>query len=198
VILYSAYSRTLLSLREQEQVQILFSKKYVELHSGYQLKRILFEAVSAEEIEYARSARIFCSSRDFESFYTAHQGNAWNRDRLLFTSEKEDALGVIGSVAAFIFSYSPPVFHFRMGEQQVLSAALDGLTDEELSYALSLKLQTVKKRWSSAFNRVALVMPNLLPDAALGQAKNKRGPQKRHRLLAYLRHHPEELRPTLP
>jgi hypothetical protein len=93
------------------------------------------------------------------------------------------------------FCYTPPILRFKHADQQLLGTALEGLTDNELSDALGLSMQTVKKRWASVFDQVCDVMPSLLPDSNDGTERRTRGPQKRHHLLAYLRHHPEELRP---
>ena len=84
----------------------------------------------------------------------------------------------------------------RDADQELLLAALDGLTDNELSQVLGLKLPALKKRWASLFERVRRVRPDLVPHPE-SDAVETRGPQKRHRLLAYLRDHPEELRPQL-
>jgi hypothetical protein len=75
------------------------------------------------------------------------------------------------------------------------------LTDEGLARELNLKLTAVKRRWLTLFERIADVHPDLLPpDVRLPENGDnhigKRGPQKRHHLLAYVREHPEELRPA--
>ena len=82
----------------------------------------------------------------------------------------------------------------RDTDQELLLAALEGLTDAELADVLGLKLPALKKRWASLFDRVGRVRPDLVPQSD-HETAHTRGPQKRHRLLAYLREHPEELRP---
>jgi hypothetical protein len=56
----------------------------------------------------------------------------------------------------------------------------------------------VKARWRTIYDRVGEVASDLLPVAADDGASGRRGPEKRRRLLEYLRQHPEELRPSLP
>lgn len=75
----------------------------------------------------------------------------------------------------------------------LLAAALDGQTDAELSADLGVSIEATKKRWLSIFERVESFKPEILLSA--GASGPGRGPQKRHRVVAYVRAHPEELRP---
>jgi len=116
--------------------------------------------------------------------------------------ESESALAVVTresvltapySVAATMYRYQPPVLRLSPAEQRLLAAALTGKTDAELSADLGLSVEAVKKRWLSIFDRVDEFKPGILNRA---EADNDaRGPQKRHRVIAYIRSHPEELRP---
>jgi hypothetical protein len=121
---------------------------------------------------------------------------ALDQGRALGVVERADALAVPGSVGAMLFTYREPVLRFRNADQQLLSAALRGLTDEESARTMGLTLPAVKKRWASVFDHVARGKPELLPGLEDGLDRQTRGPQKRHYLLAYLREHPEELRPV--
>ena len=104
-----------------------------------------------------------------------------------------------GSWIGILFEYRPPQFGFSLGEQRLLLAGLHGGTDRELSDALGISLATVKKTWRSVYVRVAARSPDLIPvnSAANGdEAMPERGREKKHPLIAYLREHPEELRPV--
>ena len=79
---------------------------------------------------------------------------------------------------------------------ELLEVALRGSTDEETCQVLGMKLSAIKKRWAALFHHIAKIKPELLPGTDDGD-RQTRGPQKRHRLLAYLREHPEELRPVV-
>jgi hypothetical protein len=80
-------------------------------------------------------------------------------------------------------------------DQELLLAALEGLTDEELCAKLSLSLTAIKKRWISIFERTIHTHPDLFPAVDRQNNGQKRSRQKRHHVLAYMRAHPEELRP---
>ena len=88
-----------------------------------------------------------------------------------------------------------PVLQLRDADQQLLIAALTGLTDDELARRLQHSLPAIKKRWLSVFERTLEKRPDLFPDWSEENGLSKRGRQKRHHLLAYVRSHPEELRP---
>jgi hypothetical protein len=92
-----------------------------------------------------------------------------------------------------MYRYREPVLRLRPAEQKLLSAALAGKTDAELSDDLEMSIEAVKKRWMSIFARIDEFKPEILGETdADGDV---RGPQKRHRVVAYIRAHPEELRP---
>jgi DNA-binding CsgD family transcriptional regulator len=100
-----------------------------------------------------------------------------------------------GSWVGALFEYQPPRFGFSPSEQRLLLAALSGATDEELSGELGISVPTVKKAWFSVYRRMTDRQPETIRDCAQDGAA-KRGKEKRRHLLAYLREHPEELRPV--
>ena len=102
-----------------------------------------------------------------------------------------------GSWLGSLFVYQPPRLGFSRGEQQLLFAAMGGKTDEELSDLLGVSLYTVKKVWRAVYTRVGDNLPELIPNQLSKEELPQvdRGKEKKRRLLAYLREHPEELRP---
>jgi hypothetical protein len=102
-----------------------------------------------------------------------------------------------GSWVGSLFDYHAPILGFSGSEQRLLSCALSGETDEQLAGTLGTSLATVKKMWVSIYNRVEDRLPALIPDRLQTDASaGSRGREKRRGLLAYLREHPEELRPV--
>ena len=85
------------------------------------------------------------------------------------------------------------MLRLRPAEQELLAAALSGQTDAELSADLELTVEATKKRWLSIFERIDQFKREILTQTAVDS--DGRGPQKRHRVVAYIRNHPEELRP---
>jgi len=198
VFLCAAWKRHLLRAEEAAEVEALLAMSWLEGHQGYRLCQALREATDSFDIEDIRSQHVFGTITAFDNFYDRKQvPSIWNRDRALGVSTRADALAVPGSVAAILFSYHEPTLRLHDEQQRLLLAALRGMTDEELSHALSLKLPAIKKRWASVFRHFSEACPELIPELGQGLDGNKRGPQKRHHLLAYIRQHPEELRPVL-
>lgn len=103
----------------------------------------------------------------------------------------------VGSWVGALFDYHPPILGFSPSEQRLLSRALSGATDEFLAEAQGTSLSTVKKMWISIYVRVEDHLPDLMPDLFRPElSASGRGAEKRRRLLAYLREHPQELRPV--
>ena len=103
----------------------------------------------------------------------------------------------LGSWIGSLFDYQPPELGFSRSEQRLLQAALAGEseTDQELSETLGVSVPTIKKMWRSAYCRVTDRRPEVIPDRERAK-RAERGKEKRRHLLAYLRAHPEELRPV--
>jgi hypothetical protein len=197
VFLCAAWRRDILAPEQATEVEAVMAMACLQSHQGYRLCQALREATDAFDVKHIRAQRVFGIITEFEDFHAQNPASFWNRDRALGISNRADAISVPDSVPAILFSYREPILRFQDGNQQLLLAALRGLTDAELVEALGLKLPTIKKRWSSVFRRMAEVCPNLLAGSGQYLDGQTRGPQKRHHLLAYLREHPEELRPIL-
>ena len=103
----------------------------------------------------------------------------------------------VGSRVGELFDYRPPILGFSRSEQRLLSGAFSGATDEHLAEMQGTSLSTIKKMWISIYRRVEDSLPDLISDSLRTDlSANGRGTEKRRRLLAYVREHPEELRPV--
>lgn len=173
-----------LSAEEAIQAELLLPMSFGEVHLGYRLNRIIIETLTVRHRQMLESSGVWKKVVDYP---------AYNRSLMMLTSRS--AYSVSGSVAGRLFDYHTPVLGLRQTEKQLLAEALNGRTDNELAAKLNLSLPTVKKRWASVFDRVAETRPDLLPDGGPRESQENRGPQKRHRILAYVRAHPEEVRP---
>lgn len=109
----------------------------------------------------------------------------------LYHISREDVPAKPGGVAMMMFQYQEPILRLSEADQELLQAAMDGATDEELGPILGLSLAAVKARWRALLARVERVKP----EWGKGSDGAARGKQRRHYLLAYCREHPEELRP---
>jgi hypothetical protein len=175
--------KQVLTPEQAAQAAILLPFSFEELHVGYRLNRILTETISEPQRNLYESSVVW---RTFKTFP--------EHDRALVVMTREQALAVSGSVAASLYLYQEPVLRLRDTDKHLLSEAMSGETDTELAVKLNLSLSTVKKRWNSLFARFAEARPDLLPDSDTRENES-RGLQKRHRILAYVRAHPQEVRP---
>jgi hypothetical protein len=181
VILCGSWREEILNTAESAEVQTLLPSSYTELHAGFRIRRILWETAHPAEERFARQSGVYRAVGEFPK-----QG------RLLNLMSASTAVTVPGSLGNVMCKYSDPMLRLRESDQQLLLAAQNGATDVELTDKLGLTLTAVKARWRSAFARISVAKADLTQDAANGES---RGLQKRHRVLAYVREHPEELRP---
>lgn len=188
LILYGSWLHEALSPEGLHEVCSSLGSSYVENHRGYRLNRLIGETVGQEERIALEASRVWRALR--------HLDEPGREPWSLWVITKEDSLAVKANIINPLFIYKEPVLGLRDADQQLLLAALNGATDDELSVKLGVTLNVVKKRWISIFDRTLDAQPALFPAISWNDGQ-KRGRQKRHHVLAYVRAHMEELRPTL-
>lgn len=181
VVLCGAWRDQILNPAERQDAQTLLAASFAELHAGYRIRRILHETVDEPGREFTEGSVVFKAVAEFPEL-----------GRVVYMMTRESAKAVPASLGNVLFSFREPVLRLRASDQQLLAAALSGATDAELATALGITFSAVKARWRSTFARIAGTMPELVIDFGDDEG---RGAQKRHRVLAYVRSHPEELRP---
>jgi hypothetical protein len=188
-------------VRDMNRVDVLnaFLGTFIELHRGLQLKEIVGQGSTPDTLAaVTRAGYLFVSRSDGR--YT--ETNDAPPDELIFEPHvlgltRELAPGRAGTWASRLFVFEAARFGFRPGEQRQLLAALRGGTDEDIAGQLGISRSAVKKRWHSIYGRVSSRAPDLIPGAAEdAETRSERGKAKKQRLIAYLRDHPEELRPA--
>ena len=157
---------------------------YIELHTGYRLGRLFGEPVGAEQCGFVESAGVWRVTKQFPE-----------SEQTFVVMSREDAFSVSGSIAPTLFQYRAPLLGLRDSEKHLLVEALTRRSDSELAEAMNLSPPTIKKRWQALFEKIADVHPDLFLGADDKASSGSRGPQKRHHILAYVRSHPQELRP---
>jgi hypothetical protein len=173
---------------------------FLDLHRGYIWKEVISQHMeSVERLEWTLQTG----------------GRLWNAAAGRYVeSMKKDPRDIInephyagatremererpGTWVGALFDYHPPQMGLSPSEQRLATLALCGKTDDELAEELGASLSTVKNTWRSIFNRAASRLPEIFTTLA-EEVLNAtgRGKEKRRPLLAYLREHPEELRPV--
>ena len=161
----------------------VMAQSFQEMHKGFRLNRILREMIGQRELQMTDRSGIFRTLAAFPQ-----------HDSAVRLVTRAEAFSVSHSIAINMFRYKAPELRLSEVDQQLLIAALNGDTDAELSQLMGVSVPAIKKRWLTIFRRVADANPQIL--AALEPTgAGTRGRQKRHHVLAYVRAHPEELRP---
>jgi len=178
---------------------------FIEAHRGFLWKEVIgSQAESAERIEWTVQTGGLVWDPDKAQYVDLSNLDAQKiarKPHLIGIPREMDARREKSWAASWIgslFDYSPPQLGFSYSEQKLLLLALAGEeTDRELAATLRLSLTTIKKMWLSIYGRVADRQPSIIPGGArAGTGASERGSEKRRHLLAYLREHPEELRPV--
>ncbi len=181
---------------ENEQVaaaEMMFSALFRE-HAGYQIKELLLETPLSTRWVASNSAGLRRRT-DYAEYFRAHPDLLLPPEEhpALYGLTRSEAFEALGSRFLPMFLYTRPRFGFRPSEQRLLNQMLGGGTNDEAAQSLFISLSAVKKCWETIYVRVSVIEPDLLASASGPEAK--RGAEKKDRLLAYLRLHPEELRP---
>ena len=167
---------------------------FAALTRGYQFKELLSQAYTPPARELGLHAGFLDRSCDDDCHA---RGQPCRSTSFLMGITREEARAREGCVMGHYFIYSRPRFGFNLREQEMLCLCqrMPEATNKSLAQTLDVPLNTVKNWWLSIYGRVTDAAPDLLP---LPEAEGARGPEKRRRLLQYLREHPEELRPYKP
>ena len=164
-------------------------RSFLSQHKGYNLKRILKEGARDEEPALTQGGYI-----RLKAFPGAVPEPA---ERMLFALTREQAREeAYGSALSLLFSTPRPRLGFTRIQQHVLLSAIDDLSDDEIASHLNISTHAVNMRWRTIYATIdehpeAAAIFALLGKTGRGQA----AAHKRRRVTAFVRAHPEELRP---
>lgn len=181
------------------QVSLLLSRSFYEAHRGYRLQRLLFEVT--EQVLRQRPHRMRSSP-----ILRYSQTGETSSPIGFVVVDHETAYSQEGSLFALLFDYHEPRLRLSSAEQELLEVATAGLTDRELADRLGLSVEAIRSRWRTVLRKAAKVLPQVGPaevelreEAEPADSESfeerRRGLQRRHHVLDYIREHREELRP---
>jgi hypothetical protein len=175
---------------------------FIQTHQGYYWKELIAnQAESADRFGFflKTGAGLWDPlSASYRPSPDEDPGEVIGRPHIIGKArEAETQVKWAGTWIGALFDYHSPKLGLSLSEQRLLASALTGATDEHLADMLRVSLPAVKKVWVSVYHRVEERLPRLIPDGFRPDPPAvSRGPEKRRGLLAYLREHPEELRPV--
>ena len=185
---------------KRNDIYHLMVTSFIEMHRGFFWKEMITSQVeSAERLRWALDAGGLLwnpSGSRYAHFSEGKHQEVIRRPHIVGVT-RDVEFGRAGSWVGTLFDYHPPQIGFSRGERRLLLSALSGGTDKEVHDVLGASLSTVKNTWRSIYNRAALRLPELFVDHSKTDVRSsERGKEKKRHLLAYLREHPEELRPV--
>jgi hypothetical protein len=173
------------------------STGFFEQHLGYNIKEVIGQQPFGRALRGALQVGGWLLRNGDGRYAPAKDIDALEKSGAPFVlgMTRELAASVPGSWLSTLFYYERPRIFFTPGEQRLLACALGDQTDDEIADTTGLSVSAVKKCWQAIYSRAGCRMPELLPDESYDGG---RGAEKKRRLLAYVRSHPEELRPVMP
>src|SRR5579862_2268129 len=178
-VLENSWKNDSLTASQVEEVRVLLGLAYGELFAGYHFSRIFTEMVDVLDLWNASGHQYLHVVSRFEEFRRATPETKWNPDRALLQVTSDSMRDHPHSIAAALFQrHLRPQFGFTQREQEVLGLALEGADDLAIAKSLFVTLPAIKHRWSSIFECVSSLRPDLCPLDGDGT----RGVQKRSRI----------------
>ena len=180
----------------------VYNKGYVsvlERSSGFCVKEFITQAESEEHLQAVLNTGhlLLCDQEKRYVEPRADQIRNLLHEPHIIGITRDLAPQRLGAWVNQMFQYKQPYLHLNRGQQRLLMAAMNGATDIELAAQLNMSGAAVKKRWRDIYDRVHDRVPELFSAEESPESSSKRGKAKKHRLLSYVREHPEELRPII-
>ncbi len=189
VVMYSMDKPGSLNSHELDMVRNQLARAYVESFVGYRLRRMLHEIIDEYEFEKIKGYR------GLRIVKRLSERAPWTGSRALCEATAESFSDDPASVAARPFiERLQPILDFSPSQKRLLIAALHGAENAELANRLCRTPAAIKRTWAGIFEKCLQHNPALLPTTK----NSSRGQQKRHKVMAYIRAHPEEIRPFRP
>lgn len=117
--------------------------------------------------------------------------------RILFGTLREEVTPAWPShTVSFLFQDHAARLRLTPTQREVARLALWNLNDVQVAQRLAISSETVRRHWRGIFERVDDTYPQLLADPPREAPGTGRGPEKRVRVLEFLRINLQEVRPT--
>lgn len=178
-----------LGSEDQRFAEDFLMREFLERSRGYSLNRALVEVDSDQGKSLVRNNG-FMLVNDYARWRES-PASSGHRNPELYGVTRDEALDAGNYILVRLFAHSAPTLGLTRVQQELLSLAIEDLTDAELADALCISKSAVNDRWDSIYPIFEHHFPWMFPQAEPG----KRGKEKRRRVIAFAREHPEELRP---
>lgn len=170
------------------------SDAFYFFHAGYRIRSLMQEVYGSEQAEYMEAGG-FRLMEDFGDHPDVSSGPADERRPRLFGLDRRSIRPGAVNTLSFLFHPRRPVLNLSGAVQRVLVRAMLHESDGQIAKALGISADAVKKTWRRAFDQVSRLSPGILGEPHEVWS-DRRGAEKRHHLISYLRLHLEEVRPV--
>lgn len=181
-----------LSQEDANGLRFRLMKAFIEAFRGFPIEEALQEFWDEIPAEFVLNGWGYVRN-DYATWHAAHPTPPGGRRPYLIGLSRAEARANPGNIGAPLFFSPTARFRYTPAQKRLLREAVHGGTDVELAAGLALSVPTVKSHWRAIHERTARVDPELVDGAGLDPRPGARGPEKRRRLLDYLREHPEEI-----
>lgn len=160
-------------------------------HGGYNVRRILWEAYGAQEMNYLLAGGF----RHLRSFAEVPDAAPEAQPHWCEIDRADHPLAAFNALNLWTLRPPAPCMGLPLSQQSVALLALQGDTDQRIAARLHISLDAVKQAWRGIVTAAAPFIPEAreLSNGHLLHAV--RGAERRRGVLEYLRQHMEELRP---
>jgi hypothetical protein len=161
---------------DRTQVQVELMTAFMQEHTGFKLKEIIGqqnERIMMEVVSNSGGLFWNCAQQRYVEAHSFDVEEVLQRPFILGATPETARQHL--SWTTTLFQYSPPRMYPKPTEQKLLSNAVKGLKDEELSCELGVSLSFIKKTWSSIYKCAAEKLPELSLEIAAGSIPQRGG-----------------------
>lgn len=176
---------------------IAFSAAFFFFHGGFRLNAMFGEVFGPQAALYMEASGFRRTPyAAAETPANPAEANPAEQPHMFMLRREWITAGAVSPLNHLFGSQAPRIL-FSPAEQRLLERAMLNEADASIAAAMGVSANAIKRTWRSIFERVSRRAPFILPETPEDQwTSNSRGPEKRGRLLEYLRTHLEELRPA--
>lgn len=179
-----------LPAQSKERVMTMLASGFVDRFAGNKVRSVLIEARGLEMAKGAGAAG-YETVETYEEWF--RQGGRDEATRpILVQSERSLAARSHNFLLMRLLDYQPPVLRLPPAAREVVRAAYLGYSDSRIVSEFGLTTASLNSRWTRILDIAEGKMPSLFANGSRARQRD------RQPLLAYLRHHPEEMWPYEP
>ena len=179
-----------LATKERERAISTLASGFVERYVGNHVRSVLHELRGAEAAQAATYGGWEVAATYEE--WGERSGRAQESCPILVRNDSASAVRHHNFLVARMLNYRPPTLMLPPAAREVVRCAYLGWSDTRIVTDLGLTTASLNSRWTRILDIAERRAPEIFANGTGGRVRD------RHRLLAYIRNHPEEMWPYEP